>query len=56
MNIAELIAHLQNLLDHGAAPATVVRTFDVDTMEWAHITGSVIDPEKSTLDLYCDEN
>ena len=55
MNIAELIAHLQNLLVHGAAPVTVVRTFDVDTMEWQGITGSVIDPVKNTLDLYCDE-
>jgi hypothetical protein len=55
MNIAELIAHLQNLLDHGAESETVVRIFDVDTGEWASITGSVIDPEKKTLDFYCDE-
>jgi len=55
MTIAGFMAHLQNLLDHGTSPDTVVRTFDVETMEWANITGSVIDPEKNTLDLYCDE-
>jgi hypothetical protein len=56
MNITGLISHLQNLLDHGATGDTVVRIFDMDTMEWATVTGSVIDPEKKNLDLYCDEN
>lgn len=55
MNIVELIAHLQTLLDHGAPPDTVVRIFDVDTMEWAHVTGSLICTTDKTLDLYCDE-
>lgn len=56
MNIAELMAHLQILLDHGTESTTVVRIFDPDAEEWLAITGSVIDPEKNTLDLYCDEN
>jgi len=55
MSIASLIAHLQNLLDHGSSPDTVVRIFDPDSMAWESVTGSVIDPEKNTLDLYCDD-
>jgi len=56
MNITDLIAHLQLLLDRGAPPDTVVRIFDVDTSQWEHVTGSVICTEGKTLDLYCDEN